>query len=117
MAYYDLFIAPVPAKDRDDYAAFCTKSHEYFIELGALDVMDCWASDVPEGEVTSLPMAVKCEEGEIVTSGWVVWPDKAARDAGWGRMMQEDGMGEMPFDGKRMIFGGFDEIKRTIKGA
>ena len=64
---------------------------------------------MPDGKVTSFPMAVKREENEVVVFSWVIWPDKAARDAAWQKMMDDPEMGEMkmPFDGKRMIFGGF----------
>uniref|UniRef100_UPI0035632574 DUF1428 family protein n=1 Tax=Sandarakinorhabdus sp. TaxID=1916663 RepID=UPI0035632574 len=57
-----------------------------------------------------LPLAVKLEKGESVTAGYVIWPSKAVRDAGWAKMMSEGPDGEMPFDGKRMIFGGFSEL-------
>ncbi|MBV0911930.1 DUF1428 domain-containing protein [Anianabacter salinae] len=112
MAYFDLFVAPIAADKKDSYATFCSEMQGYFLTLGATEVVDGWASDVPDGTLTSLPMAVKCEDGEVVTAGWIVWPDKATRDAGWAQMSQTDG-GEMPFDGKRLIFGGFDVIRKT----
>lgn len=113
MPYYDIFLAPIPDAKKADYAAFCKTTQEMFIGLGATEVVDLWPSDVPDGEVTSLPMAVKLEPGESVTAGYIIWPSKDARDAGWGKMMSEDQPMDMPFDGKRMIFGGFDELMRT----
>lgn len=113
MSYADLFIAPVPTANRDDYATFCTQMHPYFKSLGAIEIADFWGSDVPPGELTSLPVAVKAKDDETVVMGWVTWPDKATRDAGWEKMMSEEQDMEMPFDGKRMIFGGFDQIART----
>ncbi|TRD22961.1 DUF1428 domain-containing protein [Palleronia caenipelagi] len=111
MSFTDLFIAAVPDGKRGSYADLCKETQTYFIEtLGAVSCADFWGADVPEGELTSLPMAVKAEPGETVAMGWVRWPSKEVRDAGWARMMQEDPGWEMPFDGKRMIFGGFEEL-------
>ncbi|SEN61447.1 DUF1428 domain-containing protein [Palleronia pelagia] len=110
MPYFDLFVAAVPSADKQAYTEFCTKSHAYFLSIGATGAVDCWGDDVPGGELTSLPMAVKCGPDETVAAGWIVWPDKATRDAGWKQMMENDPEMQMPFDGKRMIFGGFSEI-------
>ena len=86
----------------------------FFKEFGALNTVDCWGDDVPDGEVTSFPMAVKKQDDETVVFSWIVWPDKATRDAGMEKMMTDPRMQEdvnpMPFDGKRLIFGGFDII-------
>ncbi len=83
-----------------------------FKEFGALKSVECWGDDVPDGKLTSFPMAVKKEPGETVVFSWLVWPDKAARDAGWAKMMQDPrlqpGANPMPFDGKRLIYGGFE---------
>ena len=110
MAYYDLFLAPVAEADRQDYAAFLEESHAMMMRLGAVEVVDLWGEDVPDGELTSLPLAVKLKEGEAVTAGWVIWPSKEVRDAAWGRMMSEEEEMQMPFDGKRMMMGGFGEM-------
>ena len=110
MAYFDIFIAPIAAERRDAYDDFLKKTHDKILGYGATEVVDLWADDVPDGKVTSLPMSVNLEEGEVVTAGYVIWPSKEVRDAGWARMMQEDSDMEMPFDGKRMIFGGFSEM-------
>ena len=83
-----------------------------FKELGALRMVECWGDDVPEGKLTSFPMAVKLEEGETVVFSWIMWPSRAARDEGMRRAMEDERMknAAMPFDGKRMIFGGFDVL-------
>ncbi|QFT59970.1 hypothetical protein FIU94_14150 [Sulfitobacter sp. THAF37] len=110
MAYYDIFIAPIHADKRADYDAFLKASHEMILGYGATEVVDLWGDDVNDGKLTSLPMAVKLEAGEVVTAGYVIWPSKDVRDAGWEKMMSEAPEMEMPFDGKRMIFGGFSEL-------
>lgn len=111
MTYIDAFVAAVPTGRKDDYLQFAKKSGPYFKKYGALKVIETWGDDVPEGEVTSFPMAVKCKEDETVVFSWIVWPSKDVRDEGMKKVMQDpelSAMGaEMPFDGKRMIFGGF----------
>jgi uncharacterized protein YbaA (DUF1428 family) len=84
-----------------------------FREFGALRVVETWGDDVPEGKVTSFTLAVQRAGDETVVFSWVEWPSKEVRDAGWQAMMQDPRMaetGEMPFDGKRMIYGGFQMI-------
>lgn len=79
--------------------------------LGAIASWECWGDDVPDGEVTSFPMAVQAKEDETIVLAWTVWPDKPTRDAAWERLMTDPeigaALGDMPFDGKRVIFGGF----------
>ncbi len=113
MPYYDVFLAPVSNDKRADYESFLDPMHKMFLELGASEVIDLWGDDVPDGKVTSLPMSVQLKEGETVAAGYVVWPSKEVRDAGWGKMMSDDTPMEMPFDGKRIIFGGFSELLRS----
>ena len=83
-----------------------------FKEHGALKVVECWGDDIPDGKVTSFPMAVKKEADEDVVFSWIVWPSKAARDAGNKKVFEDPRMqmppDGMPFDGKRMIIGGFE---------
>ncbi|MEM7687179.1 MAG: DUF1428 domain-containing protein, partial [Pseudomonadota bacterium] len=79
---------------------------------------ECWGDDVPDGEVTSFPMAVKCADDETVVFSWVRWESKEARDTGWAAIMedprmQDASMTEMPFDGKRLIFGGFASVMES----
>ena len=115
MSYFDCFLAAVPNDRKDDYIAHAAGFWPHFEKMGALSTADCWGDDVPDGELTSFPMAVKCEKGETVVFSWVEWPDKAARDAGWEKMRTDPAfaeMGEMPFDGKRMVYGGFAPVFR-----
>ncbi|MEM8548799.1 MAG: DUF1428 domain-containing protein, partial [Pseudomonadota bacterium] len=101
-------------KDKEAYLRHAETSAVVFKEYGAMEVVECWGDDVPDGEVTSFPLAVQAREGETVVFSWVVWPSKAVRDAGYEKMMSDPRMSEennpMPFDGKRMIFGGFNRI-------
>lgn len=111
MDYIDGFVAAVPETKRDAYLAYARQAAAIFREYGALRVTECWQDDVPEGEVTSFPMAVKREPGEAVVFSWVVWPSREVRDAAWAKVMTDPRMAPdrapMPFDGKRMIYGGF----------
>ncbi|UAK24462.1 DUF1428 domain-containing protein [Sphingomonas nostoxanthinifaciens] len=113
MTYIDGFVAPVLAGRRDAYRQLAEEASAVFVECGALHVVEAIGNDVPHGQVTDLWRAVAAEEGEDVAFSWIVWPSKAARDAGWEKAMADPRMkppGEMPFDGKRLIFGGFDVI-------
>ena len=114
MPYYDVFVAAVPTARKDEYKAFVHSSMTVFQQLGATDQIELWGDDVPPGEVTSLPMAVKAGADETVVASLTVWPDKTTRDAAWTKLMEDpaigEAMGEMPFDGKRMIFGGFQPL-------
>ena len=114
MSYVDGFVAAVPTANRDAYREHAEKALAVFKEHGALRCVECWGDDVPEGKVTSFPMAVKREEDESVIFSWVEWPSKAARDTGWQKIMadprMQPGANPMPFDGKRLIYGGFAAI-------
>ncbi len=110
MAYVDGFVIPVPDANKDAYRAFSDKWGPWMKELGALSVWECWGDEVPEGEVTDLRRAVDLQPGETVVFAWNVWPDKETRDAAWQKMREIEPEDEMPFDGKRMIFGGFKPI-------
>jgi uncharacterized protein YbaA (DUF1428 family) len=113
MHYVDGFVAAVPNAKRDAYKAHAVGMAALFREFGALRVVETWGDDVPEGKLTSFPLAVQRTEDETVVFSWVEWPSKELRDAGWQAMMQDprmDQAGEMPFDGKRMIYGGFQMI-------
>ena len=113
MAYVDGFVIPVPTGKRDAYLKMAEKTAAVFKEHGALKVVECWGDDIPEGKVTSFPMAVKCEKAETVVFSWVIWPSRAVRDEGNKQVMADPRMqpGEgMPFDGKRLIHGGFEII-------
>jgi len=112
MHYVDGFVAAVPSATRDVYRAYAEKIAALFREHGALSVIECWGDDVPDGKVTSFPMAVRAEPDETVVFSWVLWADKATRDAAWPGLAADPRMGAepMPFDGKRMIYGGFQMI-------
>ena len=112
MSYVDGFVAAVPAANKAAYLAHAERTAKLFREHGAMEVRECWGDDVPPGTLTSFPLAVKLQDGEQVALGWVVWPSRAVRDAGWARMMADERMTneQMPFDGKRMIYGGFEVI-------
>jgi uncharacterized protein YbaA (DUF1428 family) len=112
--YIDGFVVAVPDAQRDTYIRYAAEVAQVFKEYGALRLVEGWGDDVPEGMLTSFPMAVKREPGESVVFAWIVWPDKATRDAGH-RKMQSDPrtqrhMDAVPFDGKRMIYGGFQMV-------
>ncbi|MFL6696507.1 MAG: DUF1428 domain-containing protein [Vitreoscilla sp.] len=117
MTYIDGFVAAVKTADKETYRAYAQRIGSLFKEYGALDVIDCWGDDVPEGKLTSFPLAVKREADETVVFGWVNWPTRAARDEAWKKLMadprMQPGATSMPFDGKRMIFGGFEMISKV----
>jgi uncharacterized protein YbaA (DUF1428 family) len=112
MNYLDGFVAAVPLAKKEAFLKHATDAAVVFKEFGALQVVESWGDDVPEGQLTSFPMAVKREAGETVVFSWIQWPSKAARDSAWEKIMADPRMQntEMPFDGKRMIYGGFQII-------
>lgn len=111
MTYVDGFVIPVPADRKDDYKAMSQKVWAILKEFGALKLVECWGDDVPKGQHTDFYMAVKAEPGETVVFSWIIWPSKAVRDEGSKKMMADARTpkpSDMPFDGKRMIYGGFE---------
>ncbi|EGY51415.1 DUF1428 domain-containing protein [Neisseria shayeganii] len=106
--YIDLCLAAVPTANRDTYRQHAAEVAAVVKEHGVLQVVECWGDDVPEGKLTSLPLAVQCRPDETVMCSWFIWPDKATREAGW-RAINADPRTprNMPFDGQRAIFGGF----------
>lgn len=112
MAYVDIFLAAVPADRAEAYRDFVVRTGPVFQEHGALDILELWGDDVPDGKITSLPMAVKLQAGEVVTTGFVRWPSKSVRDQGVRKVMDDPRMAPGPdgpvFDMSRMIFGGFE---------
>ena len=115
MSYIDGFVAAVKTADKETYRAHCRMMGAVFKEYGALEVIDTWGDDVPEGKLTSFPMAVKREDGEAVCLGWISWPSKAVRDEAWQKVMADPRLQSTapPFDGKRMIYGGFEMISKV----
>ena len=114
MHYVDGFVVAVPAANKEAYKELAAKTAPLFKEFGALRIVECWAEDVPEGKLTDFRMAVKAEEDEEVVFSWIEYPSKEARDEANRKMMADPRMKEfgeaMPFDGKRMIYGGFMPI-------
>ncbi|BDU39819.1 conserved hypothetical protein [Vibrio nigripulchritudo MADA3029] len=114
MSYVDGFAAAVPQENKQKYIDHALMAAGLFKELGALSVVECWGDDIPEGEHTDFFKAVDCHEGEVVCISWVIWPSKQVRDAAYPKMMEDPRFDQekhpMPFDGKRMIYGGFDMI-------
>jgi uncharacterized protein YbaA (DUF1428 family) len=112
MSYVDGFVAAVPEANREAYRRHAEQAAALFREHGALEVAELWGDDVPEGEVTSFPLAVRREPGEAVALGWIRWPSKAVRERAWAAMAEDDRMRAeaMPFDGRRIIHGGFEPL-------
>ena len=114
MTYVDGFVAAVPTANREKFRKHAADAAPVFKEHGALKVVECWGDDVPDGKVTSFPMAVKCEPGETVVFSWIVWPSREVRNAGMAKVMADPRLqpdaNPMPFDGKRMIYGGFEMV-------
>jgi uncharacterized protein YbaA (DUF1428 family) len=114
MNYVDGFVIPVPTANKERYRQIAQVASAVFKEHGALTIVECWGDDVPEGKVTSFPMAVQRKPDETVVFSWITWPSKAVRDEGMKKVMEDprmhEGMDPMPFDGQRMIFGGFEVL-------
>jgi uncharacterized protein YbaA (DUF1428 family) len=115
MGYTDGFVAPVKHGNKEAYRAMAAKAAPIFREYGATRVVEAWGDDVREGKVTDFRRAVKAEEGENVVFSWIEWPSKEARMEGWGKVMADERMkppekDKMPFDGKRMFWGGFAPV-------
>jgi uncharacterized protein YbaA (DUF1428 family) len=114
MNYVDGFVAAVPTANRESFQRHAEAMATVLKENGALQVVECWGDDVPEGKLTSFPMAVQRKEDETVVFSWVAWPSRAVRDQGMKKAMEDPRMNmetnPMPFDGKRVIFGGFQVI-------
>lgn len=114
MNYIDGFVAAVPTANKDTYREFAEKMAVVFKKHGALNVIENWGDDVPEGKLTSFTMAVKREDSESIVFSWITWPSRAVRDQAWKLCMEDPIMKDESlfkiFDGKRMIFGGFETI-------
>jgi len=111
--YVDGYLLPVPEDRKEDYRALAQKVAGKFKDYGAVRVVEAWGDDVPEGKVTDYQRAVKAEPGEGIIYSYVEWPDKETRDKGWEQLMADPDMQgdhDMPFDGKRMFWGGFRPI-------
>lgn len=114
MSYVDGFVVAVPSGNKERYIQHASDAAVVFKEYGALRFVECWGDDVPEGEVTSFPMAVKCKPDETVVFSWVVWPSRDVRNRAMHKIMEDPRLhpdvNPMPFDGKRLIYGGFEVV-------
>lgn len=109
MPYVGGFVIPVPKDKIEAYKAHARKAGEIWMQYGALAFVECIGDDVPRGEVTSFPRAVLAKDDEVVILSWIVYRDRAERDVIDAKVMADSRLqGDMPFDGKRLIFGGFD---------
>ncbi|QEW05382.1 DUF1428 domain-containing protein [Nitrincola iocasae] len=114
MSYVDGFVAAVPTANKAKYIQHARDAAEVFKEYGVLKMVECWGDDVPEGKVTSFPMAVKCQPDETVIFSWLMWPSREVRDQAMPKIMEDPRLqpdvNPMPFDGKRLIYGGFEVV-------
>jgi len=118
MSYIDGFVLAVPTNNKQRFIEHAKLANSVFLEKGALRVLECWGDDVPKGKVNDFYGAVQAKPGETVVFSWIEWPDKATRDAVMGNMdelMKTDPRMDpeknpMPFDGMRLIYGGFSPV-------
>jgi uncharacterized protein YbaA (DUF1428 family) len=114
MNYVDGYVIAVPTAKREAYRQLAQDASAVFKDHGALKVVECWGDDVPEGKVTSFPLAVQRKPDETVVFSWIVWPSRKVRDEGMKKAMEDPRMNHdpasMPFDGQRLIYGGFEVI-------
>ena len=118
MTYIDGFVIPVSSAKKADVIDHAERMDKFFLDYGATRVVEAWADDVPDGTLTDFRKAVQATAEEDVVFSWIEWPDKAARDACYAKMMDpanpdprmDPAKNPMPFDGKRMIWGGFTPV-------
>lgn len=123
MSYIDGFVLAVPKIKKDAFIQHAGIADAAFMEWGATRILECWEDDVPDGKITDFRRAVQAEEGEAVVFSWIEWPDKATRDAGMEKIMAamktdsriSPEKNPMPFDGMRIIFGGFVPVVKLEK--
>jgi len=112
MTYVDGYVLAVPIANKDAYVAQAEVFAAIALKHGALSTMESWQDEIPEGKQTDFFKAVDCQPGEAIVFAWTIWPSKEARMAGIKAMEQDpaftEQMAEMPFDGKRMIYGSFE---------
>lgn len=110
MSYFDGFVLPIPTSRKEEYRQFALAALPLFREFGATRMVEAWGDDVPDGKLTDFRKTVLAEEGETVVFSWVDYGDKQIRNEAARKMMEDprmENMGDMPFDGKRMIYAGF----------
>ena len=112
--YVDGFVLAVPTTGKEAYRRHAEDAAAVFREHGALSLVECWGDDVPEGKINSMHTAVLRKPEETVVFAWITWPDRSTRDEGMKKIVADPRMTgtmkDMPFDGSRMIFGGFEVI-------
>lgn len=116
MSYIQGFLIPVPKEKKEQYRDLAAKSAPIFQDYGALRVVETWGDNIPDGKVTDFKKAVNAQEGETVAFSWIEWPDKATYEAAAKKMETDprwSEMPEMPFDGQRMMWAGFEPIFET----
>ena len=116
MSYIQGFLTAVPKANKQAYADLAKKSAPIFKEYGATRIVEAWSEDIPDGKVTDFKRAVKAEADEAVVFAWIEWPDKETYDAAAKKMESDPrwkDMPEMPFDGMRMMWAGFEPIFQT----
>lgn len=118
MPYIDGFVIAVPKANKQKFIDHAKLGDAVFMDLGATRILECWEDDVPDGKVTDFRRAVQATADEAVVFSWIEWPDKPTRDAGMKKMMDtmntdprmDPEKNPMPFDGKRLIYGGFAPV-------
>ena len=118
MTYIDGFVFAVPTANKQTFIAYAKSVDSVFIDLGATRILECWGDDVKDGKVTDFRKAVQAKEDETVVFSWIEWPDKETRDRAMQKMMSPEFEDErmdpekypMPFDGKRLVYGGFAPV-------
>lgn len=122
MSYIDGFVIAVPTANKQKFIDHANLGDSVFMELGATRILECWGDNVPDGDVTDFRRAVQARDDETVVFSWIEWPDKQTRDAAFAKMKEwmehpekadprmDPARNPMPFDGKRLIFGGFAPI-------
>lgn len=112
--YVQGFLIPVPEAKKDEYRDIAERFWEIAKDFGALSQVECWEVDIKDGKWTDFRRAVNLQPGEKVVFSWMTWPDRATADSSHERMMTDPRMSQfgdtMPFDGKRMVIGGFDPL-------
>ena len=114
MPYIDGFVIAVPTANKQKFIQHANDGDSVFVEHGATRILECWGYDVQNGKQTDFRRAVNAKDDETVVFSWIEWPDKATRDAGMEKAMKDPRLSPqsnpMPFDGMRMIFGGFAPV-------
>jgi uncharacterized protein YbaA (DUF1428 family) len=118
MSYIDGFVLAVPTANKQKFIDHADRASRYFTDHGAIRVRECWGDDIPDGKQTDFRKAVQARDDETVVFSWIEWPDKATRDACLGQMEEAAKSDDrinmeknpMPFDGMRVIYGGFSPV-------